>query len=166
MRKIADYLGQPEKQTGYEIRKGRWPVFRIGKGSRPASPNWMREQALTSNNGNGDQGGEPHLGRRLSFNGLWPWRAITIMSIASSYSQNGGHYKVTGTRRGDPNWVRTIQLLRTALRNAVAAAPARECDNVNVVGTEVLDRIGHLDPAALHVLAITVGVLARASWDQ
>lgn len=31
VREIADYLGQSEKQTGYEIRKGRWPVFRMGK---------------------------------------------------------------------------------------------------------------------------------------
>ena len=88
------------------------------------------------------------------------------MSLSNAYHQNGGHYKVTGTRHGDPNWVRTVQLLRSALRNAVATAPVRECDNVNAVGTEVLDRIDHLDPAALHVLAIAIGVLARASWDQ
>jgi hypothetical protein len=28
---IADYLGQPESKTGYQIRKGEWPTFRIGK---------------------------------------------------------------------------------------------------------------------------------------
>lgn len=31
VREIADYLGQPEKQTGYEIRMKRWPVFRMGR---------------------------------------------------------------------------------------------------------------------------------------
>lgn len=88
------------------------------------------------------------------------------MSVSAVYHQNGGHLKVTGTRHGDPNWVRTVQLLRSVLRNAVVVAPARECDTVDTVGTEVIDRIHHLDPAALHVLAITVGVLERASWGQ
>lgn len=44
---IAEYLGQEEKPTGHEIRKGCWPVFRLkGKDGKPGKIIYARKSEL------------------------------------------------------------------------------------------------------------------------
>lgn len=74
--------------------------------------------------------------------------------------------KVTGTRRNHAGWKPAVHLLRASVHNALDQVQVRKGDNVNAVGTEVLDHINQLNAASLHVLAVVTGMLARASRNS
>jgi hypothetical protein len=59
-------------------------------------------------------------------------------------------------------WGLAARLLRTAIANALQHAPQRKLSSEHVGGL-IIDRIGELGPAELHVLGIAFSALVRAS---
>jgi hypothetical protein len=89
------------------------------------------------------------------------------MSLATTYTNGKSRatvpHRLPGVKHKGPHWVASVQVLRSAIHNAREHAGWRSSATPDTVGTVIIDTIGELDSRALHVLAVTHGILVRAS---
>ena len=72
-------------------------------------------------------------------------------------------HRPVGTAHRGPNWVNAVRVLRSATQNAVAHAGWRRSATADQVGVAIIDTLGELDPATLHVLAVVHSILLRSA---
>jgi hypothetical protein len=88
-----------------------------------------------------------------------------VLAVYTNGSPSSTHprRRLAGTAHRGPAWVSAVRVLRSAVQNALEHAGPHRSATADQVGTDVIDHIGELDERSLHVLAVTFGVLVRAS---
>jgi hypothetical protein len=87
--------------------------------------------------------------------------AMSLISL-SPHRLSSRRPQLPGTAHRGPEWKSAVNLVRSALQNAVVHAD-RELQSADDVACRVIDHVRELDAAGLRVLLVVIGILVRYS---